>query len=197
MYPARSPRQRRRFLAAILTFAAVLLFAGCSFSCSIGGDSTISADELATKVGESYTEETGIELESISCDEAAAEVGTAISCEATNASDVELTIGGEITAVSDDGDKVDFDWKVESARVPGENYAREAERVLEQQTGSPITSIECPERVDLVPGGEFRCTVVSPQGREYGATVSLTDSSGGFNVKVDSEPREGTNPDAQ
>ena len=158
--------------------------AGCSFSCSVG-EKTVSASELGKQVEDSYVEQTGIELESISCDEVKAEVGEAISCEATNASEVDLVIEGEVTSVSDSDDKVDFDWKVASAEVPGAHYAEAAERALEEQTGKPVSDIECPERVKLEAESEFRCTLTTPDGSELGATVTMTDAEGGFDVKVD------------
>lgn len=181
---------RRRLPLALLSVAFATLFAGCSFSCSIGGDPAVSASEMADRVEESYVDETGIELESITCEETAAEVGAEISCEATNASDVALVIGGEITAVDEADDSVDFDWEVASAQVPGAHYARAAAKVLEQQTGQTVGSVECPEMVDLEEGGEFRCTVAAPDGSQIGATVTMTDGDGGFDIKVDSKPAE-------
>lgn len=177
-------RSRRRTAAAVLALAAGLLMAGCSFSCSFG-EKTVSADELGKQVEASYVEQTGIELESISCDEVKAEVGEQIACEATNAAEVDLVIEGKITTVDDSGNKVDFDWKVASAEVPGAHYAEAAEKALEQQPGKPVSGIECPERVKLEAEGEFRCTLTAPDGSELGATVTMTDAEGGFDVKVD------------
>lgn len=154
--------------------------AGC------GGEMTVSADELAKQVETSYVDQTGVEIESITCEEVtAAEVGGAISCQATNTAGADLTIAGEITVVNEDDEQVDFDWEVASAQVPGAHYAQEAERVLEQQVGSPISSIECPEKVELKPNSEFRCTLTTPDGSELGATVTMTDGEGGFDIKVD------------
>lgn len=192
MLPASAPLRpvaRQRSLAALLAGLCAVLFAGCSFSCSIGGDPTVSASELQSQVETSYVDQTGIELTSISCEETAAEVGGPINCEATNASDVDLVIEGEITAVNEDDDKVEFDWEVASAMVPGTHYAQEAERVLEHQVGKPISKIECPERVELEPNGEFRCTLTTPDGTELGATVTMTDGDGGFDIKVDEATR--------
>lgn len=165
---------------------ASVLIAGCSFSCSVGsGEKTVSASELESQVESSYVEQTQITLESINCEEAAVEVGAEISCEASNSSEVDLLIEGRITAVNDDDDKVDFDWEVVSAKVPGAHYAEAAQRLLEEQSGNPISSIECPERVELEPDGEFRCTLITPDGTELGATVTMTDGDGGFDIKVD------------
>lgn len=176
------PAIERRFIrrtTVLLILAAALLIAGCS------GEMTVTSDELAKQVEDSYVDQTGIEIESISCEEVTAEVGNAITCKATNASEVDLTIEGKITAVNEDDEKVDFDWEVASAEVPGAHYAEGAKRALEEQTGNRLSSIECPDRVKLQPNSDFRCTLTTPDGSELGATVTMTDGEGGFDVKVD------------
>lgn len=105
---------RRRTITAVLALVSTLALAGCSFSCSVGTDSSTAGDE-----------------------------------------------------------------------VPGSRYGDEAKRLLEEQVGSPIASFDCPDRVKVESGGQFRCTLTTPDGAELGATVTMTDEDGGFDVKVD------------
>src|SRR5690606_14524478 len=86
-HPPRRTASQRRSIAIGLALISALLFAGCSFSCSVGADPTVDSNELAGKVEDSYVGQTNIELKSISCEETPAEVGSPINCEATNASD--------------------------------------------------------------------------------------------------------------
>jgi hypothetical protein len=183
--PARD--HRRRGIAALAVLFSVLFFAGCSFSCSIGG-SKLTAEEQETQISAAYAEQTGTEVVSIECEEIPAEVDEAINCTATDADDANLTIEGKITSVNEDDDKVNFDWKVAAAEVPGSSYGEAAKQSLEQQTGSTIESIECPDRVAIKKGGDFRCTILLPNGEEFGATITMTNDQGGFEVEVDDEP---------
>lgn len=178
---------RRRGIATLTALASVLFFSGCSLSCSLG-DSKLTAEEQETQISAAYSEQTGTEMVSIQCEEVAAEVGEKISCQASDADDAKLTIAGEITAANEDDEKVHFDWQVVAAEVAGADYAEAVKQTLEQEAGSPIKSIKCPDRVDMEAGQKFRCTVILPDGEKFGATVNLTDSQGAFEVEVDSEP---------
>lgn len=75
-----------------------------------------------------------------------------------------------------------------SDEVSGSRYAESAKQLLEEKVGGEIESFECPDKVKVETGGEFRCTLTTPDGTQLGATVTMTDEDGGFDVKVDSEP---------
>ena len=46
----------------------------------------------------SFEDETGVLLKTIDCEEADADVGSEINCQATNENDLELTIEGTVTS---------------------------------------------------------------------------------------------------
>lgn len=177
---------RRRALALAAVTGVSALITGCSFSFSIGGDPTVSSAELENRIERSYRDQAELDLETIACESTPAEVGAEIHCVATDEARSDLVIKGEVTSVDDGNDQVAFDWDLVSVRVLGAEYARAAKRLIEARSGNPVVSVDCPERVDLEPGGEFRCGVTTPDGSRHGATMTLTDLDGGFNVRVDS-----------
>lgn len=178
-----SSNRPNRFWSISLAAVSLLL---ATFAISCGGEMTVSSEELAKQVEASYEEQTGVEMKSITCEEVSpAEVGSEIRCEATNASEADILIEGKVTAVNESDEKVDFDWEVASVEVPGAHYAEAAKKVLEEQTGSPLSAIECPDRVKLETDGEFRCELTATDGSTLGATVTMTDDKGGFDIKVD------------
>jgi len=77
--------------------------AGCS--------SSLSADELETQVSNSYKTQTGTGIESITCEDAETDVGSPISCEATNADGIKVAIDGEVTSYDSDSQVADFTWE--------------------------------------------------------------------------------------
>jgi hypothetical protein len=173
---------------------ATLLLAGCEFSCSVGG-STVSAEELNRQVGNSYEEEAGVKLTSIDCAEADTDVGSAISCDATNERDVELKIEGTVTSYDSDSEKVKFDWEVVSGTAPGEAFAVAAGNSLARQSDVPLTNVVCPDRIELDEGNKVNCTAVDAQGNDRDLVLTLTDAVGGFDVRL--EPLETKPADAQ
>lgn len=173
---------KRLFLIAAAAAAAVFLMGGCEFSCSTG--STVSAEELNRQVRDSYEDETGGKLTSIDCQAVDAEVGKPILCEATNESDIDLNITGTVTEYDSESDEIKFDWIVDSAMAPGENYAVAAQQALASQTGVQLTDIECPDRVLVKKGNELDCTAKDPNGDTRTITVTLTDDKGGFNANL-------------
>lgn len=173
----------RNLLLIAGSAVAALTFAGCSFSCSIG-EKTASSSELNDRLTDSYEERTGIVLTDIDCDEVKAEVGEDFSCSGTNAREIDLEIAGSVTSVESD-DQIKFRWDVVGATAPGELYSSAAEKTLEQQTGRPLNSVTCPDRIPIERGAEVDCTVETAGGQELGATLTLTDLDGGFRINVD------------
>jgi hypothetical protein len=165
--------------------ALVIAMAGCEASVSIGDDSA-SGDEIAENVRAEYEKRTGVALEKITCDEAEGEKGAPIRCEAVNAKDVELDIGGEVTEVEDG--KVRFRWTVEEALAPGATFADAARRRLEEQAGQRAKGMTCPDRIRLREGEQVRCELETLDDKRFGVTLTLTDASGGFDAKVDDAP---------
>ncbi len=183
--------KRLFLLGAVLS--ATLLLAGCEFSCSIGNN--VSAEELDKQVRLAFEDETGVLLTSISCDEAEGEVGSPISCEATNENDVDLKIEGRVTAVDSENDKVRFDWKVVSASAPGGAFEVAAARSLRNQSGIAISEVSCPPKIELKRGNKVDCTGVDIRGNNRELVLTLTDEEGGFDVNLkalDATPQDST-----
>jgi hypothetical protein len=178
-----------RPIAFIVAAAATLGLAGCNFYCSVGG--SIPAEELEEKVRLSYEDQTGVVIDSITCEEADDDTGSPISCRATNASGVELTIDGEVTSYDPDTEKVGFDWEVTRAVAPGNLYGDAAAVSLTEQTGVPVAKVRCPDEVVVEKGARVRCTAISPSGGESEVTLILTDTDGGFRVQLSAPPGSG------
>jgi len=174
----------KRLILIAAVAASALFLAGCEFSCSVGGGNTVSPEELNTQVKDSYESETGVELNSIDCQEVDAEVGKPIICEATNENEIDLNITGTVTDYNSDTEKIKFNWQVDSAMAPGTNYAVAVQRALANQSGVQLTNFKCPDRVLLKKGNEFDCTAEDPNGAARTVTVTLTDGEGGFNANL-------------
>lgn len=172
---------KRRLLAVGLASMA-LLVSGCEFSCSLGN--SISSDELERQVKDSYEEEIGLTLTSITCDEAKPDKGSPISCEATNAPGVNLWIEGTVTSYDSDTQVADFDWEVVRAESPGRIYANAAAGTVEQEWGIPVDRIECPDRIPVETGEKVECIAVEPNGVRTALILTLTDDEGGFDIEV-------------
>jgi hypothetical protein len=169
---------------ALIAFAcaSTLFLAGCEFTCTTG--STVSPEELATQVQDSYEQQTDLALTSITCEEVDAEVGEPISCEAVNENDFAFDITGTVTEYDSDNDRIKFDWEVGTVMAPGDTYAEAAQRALSNQSGADLTDFQCPERVTLEKGGEFDCTATDANGDERTVTITMTDETGGFDAKL-------------
>ncbi len=183
--------KRLVLIGAVLS--ASLLIAGCEFSCSIGN--SVSADELDKQVRIAYEDETGILLTSIDCEQADSDVGSPISCVATNERDLELTIEGEVTDLDSESDMIRFDWQVVSASAPGAAFEVAAARSLRNQTGAVIGDVTCPQKIKLEAGTVVDCTGVDSQGNERELVLTLTDRKGAFDVDLkalDATPQDST-----
>ena len=172
----------KRLVVIGAALCASLLLAGCEFSCSIGNK--VSSEELNKQVRLSFEDETGVLLTSIDCGEVDAEVGKAISCDATNENDVDLKIEGEVTDYNSDTDKIKFDWEVVSASAPGEAFAVAARRSLANQTGAVVNDVVCPDKIELKTGNEVQCAAVDVRGNDRELVLTLTDEEGGFDVNL-------------
>lgn len=173
----------RTAMAALAVSAVALALAGCEASVSVGGDPSLSAAEIEQGIRAQYAEQNpGITLTELSCEDAEGEVGAPITCEGRNSRDVDLEIGGEVTSVDEGEDRADYDWRVTRAFAPGALYERAARRVLLDQTQTPVASVECPVRIEVVVGTKVPCTVQTTDGRSLPAVLELTDLDGGFRI---------------
>ncbi len=173
----------RRFILVATSAVAAVTLAGCSFSCSIG-EKTASSDEMNSQVSDAYEQRTGIPLTTVDCPSVKAEVDEQFSCDGTNERDIDLEIDGKVTEVESD-DRIKFRWDVVSATAPGELYSTAARRSLEQQSGRPLSSVSCPDRIPIKRGAEVSCKVETADGETLDATLTLTDLDGGFRIDVD------------
>ncbi|MCO5314578.1 MAG: DUF4333 domain-containing protein [Solirubrobacterales bacterium] len=166
-----------------MALAAVLLGAIAWSGC---GETTVSQDELTGAIKTQYKEKTGATITEISCDEVKAEKGAKLSCDATNNSKAELHITGEVTGVNED-DKAEFDWKLASAKVPGDLFEQTSIQLLESQLGVSASSVSCPEMIEIKVGNKVDCKVTEENGTEHEAVLTLTDGQGGFRIAMKSE----------
>lgn len=169
-----------RTLLPVAAVAATLL-AGCSGEVSVGGDDQVSAEDVEQDIRGAYEAQTDIDMKRLTCESAEAEVGARIDCDGRNARDVALTIRGEITAVNDDG--VDYNWKVVKAVAPGELFAGEVGRLLEQKYGPVVADVSCPDRIEVRKGAEVTCDAQARNGDTGKAVLVLTDGDGAFSIK--------------
>ncbi len=172
----------KRTLAIGATIVTALLLAGCEYSCSVGN--TVSAEELDKQVRISFEDETGVLLKTIDCEEADADVGSEINCQATNENDLELTIEGTVTSYDSETEKVRFDWEVVSAMAPGETFAVAARNSLASQSNVTLDNVACPDKIELERGNKVDCTAVDVAGNNRDLVLTLTDDEGGFDVRL-------------
>jgi hypothetical protein len=144
----------------------------------------VSAEELNKQVRLSYEDKSGVLLTSIDCDEADADTGSEINCDATNEADVDLKIEGTVTSYDSETEKVKFRWEVVSATAPGETFAVAARNSLADQSNVPLDNVVCPDRIELEIGNEVECTAVDLAGNDRDLVLTLTDLEGGFDVRL-------------
>ncbi len=166
--------------AAVLIIGALAL-AGCGGGDSGGGDSELSAQELEQTIREEYDQRArgDIALTELACEDAEAEVGAQIECRARNNRNIDLEIGGEVTAVDD---KASYTWRVGRAFAPGVFYERGARRILEENQGLDVDAVSCPARIELVVDAEISCDV-TVGGRVVPSILTITDLEGGFKIR--------------
>lgn len=84
-----------------------------------------------------------------------------------------------------------FDFSIGGdVAVAGDEVARQASAVLEQQVGYAPDDITCPEDLPAEVGSSIRCEL-STQGQTYGVTVTTTSVEGTdveFDIVVDDAP---------
>ncbi|MGW5878515.1 DUF4333 domain-containing protein [Nocardiopsis terrae] len=121
---------RHRIIAGVVLGALPLLLStGCSFDFSIGGPGSVSAEEVAEKSMEMLAEQPAGAPDEFTCSEdLPAEVGAEIRCELTNGGE---SVGVTITTTSVDGDRAEWDIKVDDA--PAEDTAAEDEGAAQDE----------------------------------------------------------------
>lgn len=150
------------------------------------GDKTVDVDKAEKEISEGYVKQVkGAVVQEISCpDEIAGKKGTKVTCDMTLARDVQLKVDLEVTSEEDNGR---IRWTVVSGTLPGTLVEEKAAQALEGQVGRAPDLVSCPERVDIEVGSTTRCEV-SADAQTYGATVTITDETGGFDIEVDEQP---------
>lgn len=170
----------RRLLALALLLLVPVGLAACS------GERTVDVEKAEKQIGDGYAKQVkGALVQEVACPEdIAAENGTKAKCEMTLARDVRLDVALEVVSEEDDGR---IRWTVVAGTLPGTLVEEKASDALEQQAGGAPDLISCPERVDIEVGSTTRCEV-TVDAQTYGATVTITDETGGFDIKVDGRP---------
>jgi len=163
-----------RALPAVAALALAL--AGCS--------KTLDVSEAEKTIATDYARQIpGADVRSVSCpDDVSADVGTKATCTMVLARDVRLKVALEVT-----GDDGKVRWTTVSGTLPGALVEEKAKDALEGRVGRRPDVVDCPARVNLKVGSTTRCTLTSGD-QSYGATVTITDDSGGFDINVDEQP---------
>jgi len=162
----------------IVAFGA-LAFTGCE--ASVGGDK-IDTDSVESSMTAQYPGKTGgLKLTEVSCDEGDAKVDATFNCTATNDVGSKLEIEATVTKV--DGSDVKFTWHTTKTVAKGSAFADVATTTLQNQ-GSAVTSIKCPEEIDVKEGNEVDCTATMDNGLTQDVKLTLTDGSGAFNANL-------------
>ena len=186
---------RRLQLAASAAFAAVMAAAavGCSAEVSIGDSDQVQGSKIAAEIRREYAKQQSrndIRLSTLTCEEVEAEVGARIRCSGRNSREIDLEIGGEVTAVQSDG--LDYNWRIARAFAPGTFYASAARDLVEAQLQAPVLDVRCPVRIELGEGEQVSCEAELSSGRTVPITLLLTDSDGGFRLRSPEQSEPGS-----
>jgi hypothetical protein len=104
---AKAGNMRRLIGAATLGLAAAVMAAGCSF-----GGTAVSSDQVAKEISAQLKQQTGKAPKSVTCpSDLEGEVGATVRCELNDGTD---TYGVNATVTEVNGDKVNFDFKVDN-----------------------------------------------------------------------------------
>lgn len=175
----------RIWITAILVISAsALLFTGCEASFSTGGD-TVDADNAADTIKQQYPGKAGggLKLTEISCDEGKAEVDATFNCTAVNNAGSDIEIEATVNKVDEDSGKVDFTWSITKLTAKGSVFGDAAAASLQNQ-GYAVESVDCPDGIVVEKGTTVDCRATMSNGSEQSATLTLSDSTGNFNVKT-------------
>jgi len=166
-----------RRLLPLLTLPLVL--AAC-------GETTVDVGKAEKEIGDGYAKQvSGAVVKEVSCpDDIDAKTGTKAKCEMTLARDVRLDVSLEVVSEEDGGR---IRWTVVAGTLPGALVEEKSMEALEGQVGRAPDLVSCPERVNIEVGSTTRCKVTS-DAQTYGATVTITDETGGFDIRVDQRP---------
>lgn len=165
-----------RLLSALAPIVLVPALAGCA--------KTLDVDKAEKTIGADYARQiAGADVRSVTCpDDVSADIGTKATCTMVLARDVRLTVALEVT-----GEDGKLRWTTVSGTLPGTLLEQRAKDALEARVGRRPDSVDCPARVNLKVGSTTRCTLTSGD-QSFGATVTITDDDGGFDIDVDEQP---------
>lgn len=168
----------------LLTLALLLVLPVGLVAC--GGERSVDIDKAEKEIGEGYAKQVkGAIVQEVACpDDVAAKKGTKAECEMTLARDVRLDVSLEVVDEKDDGR---IRWTVVAGTLPGSLVEEKSAEALEKQVGRAPDLVSCPERVNIEVGSTTRCEV-NADAQTYGATVTITDEEGGFDIKLDDRP---------
>ena len=170
---ASASRPMRRLLPLLLALPAL---AGCS--------ETLNVDNAEKEIASGYAAQVpSADVRSVTCpDDISADVGTRARCALTLARDVRLDVDVRVT-----GDDGKIRWETVGGTLPGDRVERKGAAALAARTGRTPDAIACPARVDMKIGSTTRCELTAGD-ETYGATVTIKDASGAFDIEVDEQP---------
>lgn len=168
----------RTVLAAFLAGFAVVAMTGCT--------ETLKQEELTESISENYKEQVGAELTEIECDDSIeATKGQKFTCKANQSGELELEIEGEVGDKDDETDKYQMAWKVVSATADGSFFNSSVADTVASNFGVAVKEASCPDGIEMKAGTAIDCDLTAADGSTGTAKVTLTDSEGGFRVKIE------------
>lgn len=77
--------------------------------------------------------------------------------------------------------------------VPADDLEQGVAKLLEEQVGQPVESVECEDDLAAEPDSEVRCQLEATDGTTIGLTVTATSVDGdevNYEINVDEEPTD-------
>lgn len=145
----------------------------------------IDKTQIASDISAKLTDGAGNKPDSVTCpDNLLAKVGAQLNC-TMNAKSQTYNVNVTVTNVSGTNVKYDMVETVDKAQV-----ASVISNKVTPLLGVTPDSVTCPDNLKGVEGATLRCQV-SSGGKNYGATVTVTDVDAGdvsFNILLDNQP---------
>lgn len=157
---------------AILAASAAAA-AGC-------GSATIDADKRANEIKQELYEQTGLEIDSVTCPgDVPCEKGTRFKCTAA-------AEGGEVVvAVNQPTDKCEIRWTIERGTVSSAKLEDQIEQAFRDQTTSDAF-VDCGRRYRVaITGREFNCEIENRKGEIETIVARMEDDLGNVYWKLD------------
>lgn len=151
-----------------------LAAAACSAEVSVGSKDTLDMARIESGIASEIAEQTGFGVKTVQCpDNVPVKAGEVFTCTVVDDQDSRATV--EVTQKDDKGGVT---WKLQTLLTS--QLISEIQTGIEQQTGTTVESVECPQDVVIAAGETFECIVTDDAGNT--ATVEATQQDDRGNV---------------